>query len=159
MLKKSLPLKILVCVLVMQVLGGLGAFITVGGIESWYSTLNKPPGTPPNWLFGPVWATLYALIGISFAIVWQKASDPARFRECVRVFVLQLVLNLLWTPIFFGAHQMTAALLVIVTLLVAIVMTIFHFRKVSALAAGLLIPYLLWVSYATYLNAGYVVLN
>ena len=159
MLKRSLPLKILVCILAMQVLGGLGAFITVGSIDSWYSTLNKPPGTPPNWLFGPVWATLYALIGISFAIVWHKTSDPAQFRECVRVFVLQLILNLLWTPIFFGAHQMTAALLVIVALLFAIGMTIFQFRKVSLLAAGLLVPYLLWVSYATYLNGGYVMLN
>lgn len=156
---KSLFLKIVLCVICMEILGVLGAIVTVGSIDTWYSTLTKPPGTPPNWLFGPVWSVLYALIGISLAIIWHRADDSATRSACFKVFMVQLVLNLAWTPVFFGAHQMAAALFIIVAMLFFIVLTILHFRKVSVSAAMLLVPYLIWVSYATYLNAGYLVLN
>jgi len=156
---RSLPAKIILCILAMQILGGLGAFFTSNSISSWYATLTRPPGTPPNWIFGPVWSTLYVLIGISFALIWHTPNPRASFQRYLTTFSFQLILNLLWTPVFFGAHQITAALLVIITLLILIVLTIRLSARHSKPAAYLLIPYLLWVSYATYLNAGYALLN
>ena len=156
---RSLPLKITLCILAMEVLGGLGAFLTSNSITSWYSTLVRPPGTPPNWLFGPVWTILYAMIGTSFALIWHAPNPRASFQRYATVFTLQLLLNLLWTPVFFGVHQITAALVIIIALLIAIVITIRLSAQHSKSAAYLLIPYLIWVSYATYLNAGYAYLN
>lgn len=152
-------LKIILCIIVMQTLGGLGAFLTAGSIDFWYQTLTRPPGTPPNWLFGPVWGTLYAMIGMSFALVWQKLGHNFWKSAAFRIFIIQLLLNLAWTPLFFGAHKMIAALVVIVAMWIAIALTIRTFKQHSHTAAYLLIPYLIWVSYATYLNAGYAFLN
>jgi tryptophan-rich sensory protein len=156
---RSLPVKIIVCIVVMELLGGLGAFFTVSSINEWYATLSEPPGTPPNWVFGPVWTILYAMIGVSFALIWHDHPGRLGKTRLTYFFVIQLVLNLLWTPVFFGAHQLGMALAVIITLLIFIVLTIREFGKYSQLAALLLLPYLLWVSYATYLNAGYLFLN
>ena len=119
--------KILLSVLLIQLLGGLGAAITSGEIKTWYVDLDKPPGTPPNWLFGPMWITLYAMIAVAFALVWHRAEPGKAKRVALWCFAAQMLLNLIWTPVFFGLHQMFFALLVIVAL---------------------------WVSYATYLNAG-----
>ena len=152
-----LPVKITLSALTMILLGGLGGYLTASAIGSWYSTLNKPPGTPPNWLFGPVWTILYAMIGASFALIWHQGhlgkTRPSFF------FVLQFLLNLAWTPVFFGAHQIGAALLLLILLWLAIAATIREFARLSKPAAYLLIPYLIWVSYATYLNAGHAFLN
>ena len=154
---RSLPAKIILSSLVMLLLGGVGGYLTSGSITSWYAKLNQPPGTPPNWLFGPVWSTLYVMIGASFALIWHQGSlgnnRPTYY------FLTQLILNLAWTPVFFGAHQIGAALMVIILLWVAIALTIHAFYKLSKTAAYLLIPYLVWVSYATYLNAGHLHLN
>jgi len=155
----SLSAKIILCVIVMETLGGLGAALTVNSIPSWYSTLVRPPGTPPNWLFGPVWTTLYAMIGVSFALIWHRHPKSLGHTKLTYMFTLQLLLNLLWTPVFFGANQIKIALVVIVLMWIAILLTIREFQKRSLLAAALLIPYLLWVSYATYLSAGYAFLN
>lgn len=155
----KLPLKILISVLVVQVLGGLGGFVTSQNIDSWYSTLNEPPGTPPNSVFAPVWITLYAMIGISFALVWHLGFGEPVARTARTAFIIQMVLNIAWTPVFFGAHQLALALAVIVLLLIMIITTIFLFAKRSRAAALMLVPYALWVSYATYLNAGYLLLN
>ena len=152
-------IKILVSIIAIEVLGGLGAAITSSQITEWYVVLQKPPGTPPNWVFGPVWVSLYALIGLSFAIIWHRAESGATKRSAMLWFGFQLLLNIVWTPVFFGAHWMLLALVVIVALWGAIVVTISHFRRLQAPAAILLVPYLLWVSYATYLNAGYWLLN
>ena len=154
---RSLPAKIIFCIVVMELLGGLGAFLTSGSIPSWYSTLVRPPGTPPNWIFGPVWSALYAMIGISFALIWHQGSLGKN--RLTQLFFVQLILNLVWTPVFFGAHLIVPALIVIFLMWIFIALTIRAFAKVSKPAAYLLIPYLLWVSYATYLNAGYAVLN
>jgi translocator protein len=154
---RSLPAKIILCIVIMEVLGGLGAFLTSGSISSWYSTLVRPPGTPPNWVFGPVWSTLYAMIGISFALIWQQGGLGKN--RLTFFFFAQLFLNLIWTPVFFGAHLIVPALIVIILMWLFIALTIRAFAKVSKPAAYLLIPYLLWVSYATYLNVGYAVLN
>jgi len=143
----------------MELLGGLGAAVTGSQIAGWYAGLNKPPGTPPNWLFGPVWISLYAMVGVAFAIIWHRAEAGPAKRAVMLWFAVQLVLNLAWTPMFFGWHKLLLALVVIVALWVAIVVTIARFRKLQPVAGLLLIPYLLWVSYATYLNAGYWWLN
>ncbi len=151
--------KILLCVLVITLLGGAGAVFTSGSLKDWYAGLEKPPGVPPNWLFGPVWTVLYAMMGISLARVWHFVpTGPAKTRALVR-FAIQMILNLTWTPVFFGAHLLAPALAVIVFLWIMILLTIFAFKPLDRIAAMLLVPYLVWVSYATYLNAGYLALN
>ncbi len=152
-------LKIVICIIIVELLGGAGGYFTLSSIKTWYVALEKPPGNPPNWIFGPVWTTLYALIGISLALVWHRAAPGQIKTSAIAWFVMQMVLNLAWTPIFFGAHQINAALIVIAGMWISIAVTIYYFRKADRVAALLLVPYLLWVSYATYLNAGYAVLN
>lgn len=154
---RSLPAKIILCIVVMEVLGGLVAFLTSGSISSWYSTLVRPPGNPPNEIFGPVWSTLYAMIGISFALIWHQGGLGKN--QLTLFFFTQLFLNLIWTPVFFGAHLIVPALIVIILMWLFIALTIRAFAKVSKPAAYLLVPYLIWVSYATYLNVGYAYLN
>ena len=155
----SFPAKITLSAFIMIFIGGLGGIVTASSIDSWYSTLNKPPGTPPNWLFGPVWTTLYLLIGIAFALIWHQHQAQLGKTRLTLFFALQLILNLAWTPVFFGARQITAALVVIILLWISILFTIRELAKFSKTAALLLVPYLLWVSYASYLNAGYTFLN
>lgn len=152
-------IKILLSVVAVEALGGLGAAITSDQISGWYASLNKPPGTPPNWLFGPVWVILYALIGIALALVWDQVPASAAKRTALIWFGVQFALNLAWTPVFFGMHQMLMALVIIVALWGCIIVTVVHFRRQRYLAGLLLFPYLVWVSYATYLNAGYWWLN
>lgn len=152
-------IKITICVVAIEVLGGLSGYLTASSIKDWFTTLNKPPGNPPNWVFGPVWTTLYAMIGISLARIWHLQDKSPLRQKALLCFFLQMLLNLAWTPVFFGAHHIAAALAVIITLLILIAATIVLFRKLDKPAAFLLVPYLLWVSYATYLNAAYLALN
>jgi tryptophan-rich sensory protein len=152
-------LKVVLCILGVELLGSVSGLLTASSIRDWYGGLVRPPGNPPNWIFGPVWTLLYAMMGGALALVWHRVeSSPAR-RSALVWFAIQFVLNLAWTPVFFGAHHIAAALLVITALLIAIGVTIYHFRRVHRVAAALLVPYLGWVGYATYLNAGYLVLN
>ena len=151
--------KILLCIVAAELLGGLGGLLTSSSIKDWYATLTKPPGTPPNWLFGPVWTILYAMMGISFALVWHRGEKGPQKKKAFRKGEAQLLGNLAWTPLFFGAHLIGAALIIISLLLVGIVATIIAFRPIDRTASLLLVPYLVWVSYATYLNAGYWFLN
>jgi len=151
--------KVILCVVIVMVLGAAGGFVTAGSIPDWYAKLTKPPGTPPNVVFGPVWSVLYLMIGISLARVWHFApTGPEKRRALIR-FAIQMILNLIWTPLFFGAHLVSVALAVIVSLWVMILLTILAFKPLDRVAAWLLVPYLVWVSYATYLNAGFFVLN
>jgi len=127
----------------------LGGLATAEGVAEWYPTLDKPPWTPPRWVFGPVWTTLYTLMAVA-------AWDVARRGDALRPLVwwgAQLALNLLWSPTFFAWRQVGAALVVITLLWAALLGTILAFRRRSALAAGLLVPYLLWVTIAWSLNA------
>lgn len=141
--------------------GVLGSFFTVasppaGGL-TWYATLNKLSFSPPNWVFGPVWALLYIMMGISLYLV---VIAKARNREkAIFVFVLQLVLNALWSIIFFGMKNPTLALVDIAALWIAIFLTIKAFFKISKPSAYLLIPYFLWVSFASILNLSIVLPN
>ena len=132
--------------------GIIGSFFTVSAIPEWYATLNKPAFSPPNWIFGPVWTILYILMGVSLYLVWVKKTVPA-------VFWLQLILNALWSIIFFGMKNPTLAFVDIIALWVAIVLTIKAFSKINKLAGQLLWPYLAWVSFASILNLAIVILN
>lgn len=132
-------------------IGALGALVTAPAIASWYPILAKPSFNPPNWIFGPVWTTLYILMAIAAWLVWRSAGLPAA-RTALLLFVLQLALNSVWSLLFFGLHRIDLALIDIVLLLAAIVATTLAFLRHSRVAAWLLVPYLAWVSFATVLN-------
>lgn len=132
--------------------GILGSFFTFSAIPEWYSTLNKPFFSPPNWIFGPVWTALYILMGISLYLIWQKKKVPL-------VFWIQLILNAVWSIIFFRLKNPGLAFIDIVVLWIAIILTIKYFYPISKLAGYLLIPYLLWVSFAAILNYAILILN
>lgn len=143
-------MKLILSFLFPQLAGAVGALFTVNAIPTWYKFLNKPSFSPPNWLFGPAWLTLYLLMGIALYLNWIKNSKQAKSN--VRLFFIHLFFNLIWTPIFFGAKNLFLALIVIVIIWILIVTMIFKFWKVSKTASFLLIPYLLWVSFAITLN-------
>jgi tryptophan-rich sensory protein len=120
-------------------------------LSNWYAGLIKPPFNPPNHVFGPVWTILYVLMAVSVWIVWKTRPSPCR-RRGLRLFCVQLALNFLWPWIFFSRHQIFTAFLDIVVLWIAILLTILTFRKMSTTAAWMLVPYLAWVTFASYLN-------
>lgn len=138
--------------------GSLAGFLTARGVREWYPHLRKPPGTPPNWVFGPVWTTLYVLMAIAAWLVWRdygwRGGRPALF-----LFFAQLGLNMAWSGIFFGARLPGVAFAEIFLLWLAILFNILVFHWLTPLAALLLLPYLLWVTYAGYLNFGIWRLN
>ena len=137
--------------------GGLGSIPTAKSVREWYPKLRKPPGTPPSWVFGPVWTTLYVLMAVSAWLVWREYRWGAR--AALFIFFAQLALNLAWSGIFFGARQPGFAFAEIVILWLVILFNVDIFYRLNALAAGLLVPYLLWVTYAAYLNFGIWTLN
>ena len=141
-----------------QAIGLIGARWTAPEIPAWYRGLRKPSFNPPNWLFGPVWTTLYLLMAIA---AWRvQHSPPSNLREvALAAFLVQLGLNLLWTWIFFHRHAIRAALSEIVLLWLAIAITTALFAQVDSIAAALMIPYLLWVSFASVLNGAVARLN
>jgi translocator protein len=142
-------------VLVCYAVAAVGALATVPAIPTWYAALAKPSFNPPNWIFAPVWTTLYGLMAIAAWLVWRtpKAGPHAASRIAgLNLFSVQLLLNAVWTPIFFHYHQLLTALVVILCLVVAITLTTLRFWKVDRLAASLMIPYLAWVTFATALN-------
>jgi benzodiazapine receptor len=129
----------------------VSSIISARSIPTWYAGLIKPPLNPPNHVFGPVWTVLYALMAVSAWIVWKTRPSPCR-RRGLLLFCVQLGLNFLWTWIFFDRHQILTAFADILVLWVAIFLTIFTFRKMSVAAAWMLVPYLAWVTFASYLN-------
>jgi len=152
-------IKSILCVLVVMILGAAGGILTAGSIQGWYAGLAKPPGTPPNAVFGPVWSVLYLMMGLSFARIWHLANPGPAKRRALLLFAAQLILNLAWTPLFFGAHLLGTSLVEIVALWLLILLTLPFFRRLDAVAGWMLLPYLLWAGYATYLNAGFWWLN
>lgn len=130
--------------------GAIGSIFTFSAIPTWYATLAKPSFNPPNWLFGPAWTILYILMGIAFYLVWTSPRENKKI--AYMAFFAQLILNALWSIIFFGAHNLGLAFGEIVLLWLAILWTILEFRKISKPAAYLLIPYILWVTFAGILN-------
>jgi tryptophan-rich sensory protein len=139
--------------------GILSVPFTLASIPTWYATLNKPPFSPPNWIFGPVWTALYFMMGISLYLVWMKGLKNKKVKIAMLFFAVQLIFNFLWSLLFFGMHSPQLALVDIFFLLIAISMTMVKFNKISKPASYLLVPYLLWVSFATVLNLSIVVLN
>lgn len=140
-------------------IGVVAGFFTQPQVATWYVTLNKPTFNPPNWIFAPVWTTLYIMIGISAYLVWQRRGPSVAYINAQYIYFLQLFLNFSWSIIFFGMHQILAALAVIILLWCCIVANIFYFGKINKVAAWLLVPYLLWVSFASALNFGIYILN
>ncbi len=126
---------------------------------TWYATLNKPFFTPPSWLFGPAWTILYILMAISAYLVFKKGLKKAGVKNALKLFGTQLVLNLVWSPVFFGAHQIFLAFLLILVLWYFIFKTIRAFAKVDKTPSYLLYPYIAWVSFATILNFSVWILN
>ena len=150
---------LIACVLVPLVSGGVIGILTMTSIRDWYTTLNKPWFTPPDYLFGPVWTVLYILMGISLYLVLAKGWETRPVRIGAGLFAAQLGANLLWSVLFFGMHSPGAGLVDILLLLALIIATIISFNKVSKPAAMLLVPYLAWVCIASALNAGVLILN
>lgn len=132
----------------------LGSSATTRNISPWYDGLAKPPLTPPNWVFGPVWTFLYILMAIAFYRVLRSDKAPTRRGLALLLFISQLALNAGWSILFFGAHSPTLGLIVILVLEASILATIYAFWRVDRVAALCLLPYALWVAFAIYLNAG-----
>jgi benzodiazapine receptor len=147
------------CILVPLVSGAAVGILTMSGVNEWYTTLNKPWFTPPNYVFGPVWTVLYILMGISLYLVVIQGWENKTVKTGIVLFAAQLGVNLLWSIIFFGLHSPLAGLACILILLALIVATIISFSRLSKPAAVLLLPYLAWVCIATALNAGVFLLN
>lgn len=145
--------KLAAAVVVSELAGAIGAVFTMPAIPTWYATLQKSALSPPSWVFAPVWTTLYALMGIAAFLVWRKGWDDRKVRVALGMFAVQLVLNVLWSVIFFGLRNPGGALIEIIILWLAILATIITFSRVSRPAVYLLIPYLAWVSFAIVLNA------
>ncbi len=143
-------MRLFLSLLLPQLAGAIGASFTVNSIPTWYKFLNKPSFSPPNWIFGPVWLTLYFMMGVAVYLNWIKKSKQAKFN--VRLFFIHLFFNLIWTPIFFGAKNLFLALIIIIIILFTIVIQIILFWKVNKISSLLLIPYLLWVTFASFLN-------
>jgi tryptophan-rich sensory protein len=151
-------LKLVSSVIICQIAGFLGSLFTTPAIPTWYATLKKPFFTPPNWIFSPVWVSLFILMGISLFFVWRATNHP-RLKTAFIFFFVQLVLNVLWSIFFFGFKSPLLGLVDIVLLWIAILLTIQHFWKTSKFAGALLLPYLFWVSFATLLNFSLWILN
>ncbi|MEX0362570.1 MAG: TspO/MBR family protein [Allomuricauda sp.] len=150
-MKKKLTyiiLSVLICLLI----GFLSSFATQSSVNDWYLGLNKPSFNPPNWIFAPVWTVLYILMGVAAGIVWSKGFHHIWVKTALYHFGFQLLFNALWSIVFFGLKNPFWAFLVILVLLTLIALTIKWFRVVSKLASFLLVPYLLWVCFATLLN-------
>lgn len=151
--------KLILSIVGCQLLGIIGSVFTVNTISTWYASLNKPFFSPPNWVFGPTWTILYFLMGVAFYLIWKDGFDTEERKVVRKYFIIQLVLNFLWSPIFFGLTSPQLGLFIILPMLYFIFLTINSMKKISKVAAYLLIPYFLWVSFATILNAAIFYLN
>lgn len=152
-------LRYLLFIAIAQVAGLIGTFFTLDAIPTWYLTLTKPSFAPPNWIFAPVWTTLYTLMGIAAARAWELRSTRTHANRGLNWYWAQLFLNALWSPVFFGAKHIGLAFIIIVMLWGAILMTIREFWKVNPGLGILLAPYLAWVSFASVLNYTLWMLN
>ncbi len=150
--------KLVVSIILPLAIGGVAGIFTAKAIPGWFVTLNRPSFAPPNWLFGPVWTTLYLLMGISLFMIWALNTGNER-NKAIFVFILQLLLNFAWSFLFFYFNRIGLALIDIIVLWMSIVVMLLQFYKLKPWAAYINIPYLFWVAFATALNAAYYVLN
>jgi benzodiazapine receptor len=152
-------LKLVVSIVICQMAGFIGSLFTRSSVSTWYTTLNKASFNPPDSVFGPVWTTLYLLMGISLYLVWRRVSHWREVKTALVLFAIQLILNTLWSLLFFGLRFPLAGLVDILLLWAAILFTLFLFYRHSRAAGILLMPYILWVSFAVVLNASIWLLN
>ena len=155
----SKPVKILFAVLICLLAGVIGSIFTTLSIPTWYASLHKPFFNPPNWLFAPAWTILYVLMGISAYLIWEKIRRYRPAKPALVIFAIQLVLNTLWSIIFFGLKNPLFAFIEIIILWTAILLTILKFHRISKTAAYLLVPYICWVTFASVLNYYILILN
>lgn len=151
--------KLVIAILVSELAGIIGSVFTAPSIPNWYAGIVKPALNPPSWVFGPVWTTLFALMGVAAFLIWKKGLDRKDVKNALVIFIGQLIFNTLWSIIFFGLHSPGGAFIEIIFLWLAILVTIITFAKISKVAAWLLAPYILWVSFAMYLNFSIWALN
>lgn len=144
--------KLIISLALPQLAGIIGSLFTSPAISGWYANLIKPSFSPPNWLFGPVWILLYILMGISVYLIWQKIEQDKKAKGAMRLFWIHLFFNAVWSIIFFGLQNPGLAFINIVIIWLLIIVLIIKFWKINRWAACLLMPYLLWVSFATVLN-------
>ena len=156
------PVRLALLVVSLALVGGVavgGSLVTETGTGSWYSTLDKPPWNPPGWTFGVVWTLLYIAMAVSAWLVARSGLQRAPVRVALGLYAAQLLLNFLWTMFFFGLEAPAVAFVDIVFLFALVLATIVAFRPISEVAAGLLVPYAIWIAYAASLNAWIVVAN
>ena len=151
-------LELAVCLLICHLAGAVGSVFTIPSMSGWYAAIAKPSFTPPSWLFAPVWLSLYTAMGVSLFIVWRKRGEEGAALALI-FFAMQLFLNALWSPAFFGLESPVAGLAVVVSLFVAIAATVIKFYRISPVAAWILVPYLAWVGFAAVLNAAVFFMN
>jgi tryptophan-rich sensory protein len=151
-MKGNKILKLIASILICQAAGGIGSLFTSPAISTWYVMLQKPSFNPPNWLFAPVWIILFLLMGISLYLIWSKGLENRKIKVAIFVFAIQLILNILWSFLFFGLQLPIYAFAEIIILWLTILLTIVNFYRISKTAGLLLLPYIFWVSFAAVLN-------
>lgn len=151
--------KFLISTIGCELVGVAATPFTISSIPTWYQTLTKPSFSPPNWVFGPAWTILYFLMGVAAYLIWIKGLEKKAVKTALTFFIAQLVFNFFWSILFFGLHSPILGLVDILILWALILITIIKFHKISKTASYLLIPYILWVSFATILNLSIVLLN
>ena len=152
-------IRLVISILASFAAAGIGSLFTFKAIPTWYAGLKKPRYTPPNWAFGPVWTILYILMGISVFLIWQKGLATPGVMLAFTLFWVQLAFNALWSVIFFGRKSKGGGVIVIAILWLLILATMIASFRVSVWAGALLVPYIVWVSIASYLNVGIWILN
>lgn len=148
-------IQLLLFLLTPLLLGFISGYFSQSGNTEWYKSLKKPKWNPPSWLFGPVWSILYLMMGYASYRIYEKTKNPLP----LIIYTIQLTLNILWTPVFFRFHKIKLALIIIGLLWLSIITTIFYFNKYDRIAALLLVPYILWVTFASSLNGTILYLN
>ncbi len=151
--------RLIASILIVFFSGAVGSLATFPEITTWYAALAKPAWTPPNEWFGPIWTTLYILIGIALFLVWRQGWDRRDVRFAIGIFAVQLVLNILWSLVFFGLHSIFGGFIIIFLLWIAILANMVAFYVLSKPAGLLFVPYIIWVSIASYLNYSVMLLN
>ena len=152
-------LPFVICLLIPLTIGFAGSLLTTPSVKTWYTTINKPSFNPPNSVFGPVWSSIFVLIGIALYLVWRERKNVSGYGWSILVYFLQLILNLMWSYLFFYQHHIGFALIEIFILLIAIIANAFIFYRINKTAGLLFIPYILWVSFASYLTYSIFILN
>lgn len=158
-MKIKSTIKLIAAILICLGAGLIGSVFTSPAIPTWYAALQKPIFNPPNWIFAPVWTTLFILMGISAFLVWERGIKKKKVKIALVMFSAQLMLNILWSLLFFGLRSPFYAFIEIIALWLAIILTILRFKEISKPAALLMLPYIIWVSFAAVLNIAIFALN